>query len=123
MIQGVVNDAYEAVISFSLERSSGQPIEIQAVIDTGYSGFLTLPLALIEELGLSSVGRGHAVLANDYEVEFDVYAVTVLWDGQPRFVEADAAGSTPLVGMLLLDRHTLNIDVETGGSVLVQARA
>ena len=122
MIEGVVNHAYEAVITLSLIGSAEQPQEIQAVIDTGYSGFLTLPLTLVAELGLSSVGKGHAVLANDNEVEFDVYNVTVLWEGQPRFVEADATGSTPLVGMLLLDRHTLNIDVEKGGRVFIQAR-
>ena len=121
MIEGVVNDAYEAVISLSLEGPEGQPHEIQVVIDTGYSGFLTLPVSLVTQLGLPSLGRGHAVLANDDEVEFDVYSVTVLWEGQPRLVEADATGSTPLAGMLLLDGHALNIDVEKGGTVLISA--
>ena len=46
---------------------------------------------------------------------FDVHDVTNLWDGQPRHIKADATGSTPLVGMLLLDRHNLNIEVERGG--------
>ena len=122
MIEGRVNAGYEAVVPLSLEGPEGQAQEVEAVIDTGYSGFLTLPLALVAELGLAFVGSGHAVLANDAEVEFDVYDVTVLWDGQPIFVEADATGSTPLVGMLLLDKHNLNIDVEEGGSVLIQAR-
>ena len=47
----------------------------------------------------------------------------VLWDAQPRPVKADATGSTPLVGMLLLDRHDLHIEVESGGRVVIQARA
>ena len=53
---------------------------------------------------------------------FDVYDVAVLWDGQPRYVLADAAAATPLVGMMLLDRHNLNIEVESGGRVVIQAR-
>ena len=121
MIEGVVNAGREAVVTLPLQGPEGQAREVEAVIDTGYSGFLTLPPALATELGISYVGNGHAYLANDAEVEFDVYDVTVLWDGQPRDIEADMTGSTPLVGMLLLDKHNLNIDVESGGRVLIQA--
>jgi hypothetical protein len=35
--------------------------------------------------------------------------VTVLWDGQQRYVEADAVDTTPLVGMSLLDGYDLHI--------------
>ncbi len=42
MIEGVVNDAYEAVIPLTLQGPSGHMREIEAVIDTGYSGFLDL---------------------------------------------------------------------------------
>ena len=123
MIEGVVNDAYEAVVALSLRGPTGQVQDIEAVIDTGYSGFLTLPTTLVTELGLPFAYVGRAFLANDDEVSFDVHDVTVLWDGQPRHVKADATGSTPLVGMLLLDRHDLNIEVESGGRVVIEARA
>ena len=66
-------------------------------------------------------GNGHAYLANDAEVEFDVYSVIVLWDGQPRDIEADATGSSPLVGMLLLDGHDLSVQVRDVGRVIIQA--
>ena len=122
MIEGVVNDAYEAVVALSLQGSAGQAQDIEAVIDTGYSGFLTLPAALVTELGLPFAYIGRALLANDDEVTFDVHDATVLWDGQPRHIRADATGSTPLVGMLLLDQHSLNIEVERGGRVLIEAR-
>ncbi len=123
MIQGVVNDAHEAVVTLSLQGPAGQTQEIEAVIDTGYSGFLTLPTALVTDLRLPFAYIGRAFLANDDEVTFDVHDVTVLWDGQPRHIKADATGSTPLVGMLLLNNHNLNIEVETGGRVLIQANA
>ena len=123
MIEGAVNDAYEAVVALSLQGPAGQAQEIEAVIDTGYSGFLTLPTALVTELGLPFAYIGRALLANDDEVTFDVHDVTVLWDGQPRHIRADATGSTPLVGMLLLDGHNLNIEVERTGRVLIQAKA
>ncbi|MCY3801056.1 MAG: clan AA aspartic protease [Chloroflexi bacterium] len=123
MIQGMVNASHEAVVALSLQGPEGQAQDIEAVIDTGYSGFLTLPTALVSELELPFAYMGQALLANDDEVPFDVHDVTVLWDDQPRHIKADATGSTPLVGMLLLDGHNLNIEVERGGRVVIEARA
>ena len=123
MIQGVVNAAYEAVVSLTLQGAEGRTQQIEAVVDTGYSGFLTLPPMLVNELGLPFAYVGRAFLANDDQVEFNVHNVTLLWDGEPRDIEADATGSTPLVGMLLLDGHSLNIEVESGGQVVIQAMA
>lgn len=122
MIEGVVNAAHEAVVTIHLENPEGQTRDIEAVVDTGYSGFLTLPTTLVTELGLPFAYMGQAILANDAQVDFDVHYVTVLWDGQPREIEADATGSTPLIGMLLLDRHDLNIEVVDGGRVAIRAR-
>ncbi len=123
MIQGVVNAAYEAVVTLTLQGADGQTQEIEAVVDTGYTGFLTLPPMLVNELGLPFAYVGRAFLANDDQVEFNVHNVTLLWDGDPRGIEADATGSTPLIGMLLLDGHSLNIDVERGGQVVIWALA
>ena len=123
MIEGAVNPAYEAVVALLLQGPDGRTRDIEAVVDTGYSGFLTLPTALVAELGLPFAYMGQAFLANDAEVDFDVHYVTVLWDDQPRDVEADATGSTPLVGMLLLDMHDLSIQVRNGGRVLIEAMA
>ena len=122
MIEGVVNAADEAVVALSLQGPAGQSQDIEAVVDTGYSGFLTLPTALVAELGLRFAYIGQALLANDDEVSFDVHDVTVLWDGQPRPIKADATGSTPLLGMSLLDGHRLCVDIEDGGHVVIEPR-
>ena len=121
MIEGVVNSAYEAVVTLPLRGPDGQSRAIDAVIDTGYNGFLTLPTAVVAELGLAFGGISRATLADGSVVAFDVYDVTVLWDGIARYVSANAADSTPLVGMALLARHDLSIRVRDGGHVLIQA--
>ena len=123
MIQGVVNAAYEAVVTLLLQDPEGRTRNIEAVIDTGYSGFLTLAPELVDQLGLHFAYMGQAFLANDAVVDFDVHDATLLWDGQPRQIKADATGSTPLVGMAMLDRHDLSVEVVNGGRVLIQARA
>ena len=50
-----------------------------------------------------------------------MYVATVIWDGLSRTVEVDAADTEPLVGMGMLDSHSLRIDVRTGGLVTVSA--
>ena len=120
MIKGFVNANHEAVVPLSLRGPGGQTREVNAVIDTGYSGFLTLPAALVADLGLPYAFNSSATLADDTEVGFQVHRATVLWDGSPRNVEADAVGSTPLLGMALLDAHSLYVEVAVGGPVVIR---
>lgn len=123
MIEGMVNTAYEPVVTLALHGPAGQTREIRAVIDTGFTGFLTVTPALATELGLAYRGISRATLADGSEVTFPYYGVSVLWDGQMKHVAADAADTTPLVGMRLLDGHSLHVEVVDGGRVVIQARA
>jgi clan AA aspartic protease len=121
MITGTVNADYEAVIRLFVQGPAGPAHEVDAIIDTGFNGFLTLPPALVTALGLMRRSRGRALLANGSEELFDIYGVTVLWDAQQRYVEADAVDTMPLVGMSLLDGYDLHIQVAAGGQVVIQA--
>ena len=118
MITGAVNADYEAIIRLLVQGPAGPAHEVDAIIDTGFNGFLTLPPALVTALGLMRRSRGRALLANGSEELFDIYGVTMLWDGQHRYVEADAVDTMPLVGMSLLDGHDLHIQVADGGQVV-----
>ena len=60
MIEGVVNSSYEAVIPLSLQGPAGQTEQVEAVIDTSFTGFLTLPPSLVAELGLVFKGTSEA---------------------------------------------------------------
>ena len=122
MIQGVVNAALEAVVSLSVQGPTGQTRNIDAVVDTGFSGLLTLPPALVSELGLAFDGIGWAFLADGTEARFDVHSAAILWDGEPRHIYVYAANATPLIGMRLLHSHSLYVEVESGGRVVIQAK-
>lgn len=101
--------------------SAGPPTGDRGCIDTGFSGFLTLPPRLVTTLGLAWLCRQPGILADGRVEYFDVYVATVIWDGQPRTVEVEAADTEPLVGMSLLEHHALQIDVLNGGSVTITA--
>jgi predicted aspartyl protease len=60
MITGMVNANREATIRLVVSGPSGQQQEIEAIIDTGFTGFLTLPPALIQALGLAWLCRNRA---------------------------------------------------------------
>lgn len=119
MIVGVVNSVREAVIRLTVLGSQGQ-IEIDAAVDTGFDGYISLSRAVISELGFRFHRRGRAVLADGSEIIFDVYEATVIWDGEPRRVEVDEADTDPLVGMGLLEGYELTVEVVTGGAVAIE---
>ena len=121
MIQGVVNSAYQPVINLTVHGPLGRSQQIEAVIDTGFNGFLTLPTNLVTELGLVYRDRSRAILADGSEALLDVYDVVVLWDRRLRNTRASATDTTPLVGMRMLDSHDLSVQVRDGGRVLIEA--
>ena len=121
MIEGQVNLALEAVISLRIEGPPGRWREIEAVIDTGYSGFLILPISLVKDLGLTYLCKMRAFLADGSRVRFDVYDAVIEWEGQSRTIEVDATGAMPLAGMQMLYGHDLHVEVVEGGRVVIEA--
>jgi predicted aspartyl protease len=86
MIRGTVNARLEAMIRLTVESAGGPGEEIEAVVDTGFNGSLTLPPTVIARLGLAWRSRGSAILANGNLDHFDVYAAIVIWDGAARHI-------------------------------------
>ena len=121
MISGAVNDNLEATIYLVVRGAGGREQEIEAVIDTGFNGFLTLSPALVRQLGLPHIGQSRVLLATGREELLDLYEVTLLWDGQWRTVETDAADTDALVGMSLLYRYSIYVEAVAGGQVVIDA--
>ncbi len=117
MITGTVTVAREAVIQLTVRGPSGQEQEIEAVIDTGFDGSLTLPSALIAALGLPWRRRGRALLADGSDSLFDIHEATVIWDGAARRIPVDKVDMTPLVGMSLFYGYELTMQIVEGGRV------
>ena len=123
MIEGTVNENLEVTIRLNLHSISGETQDIEAIVDTGFTGHLTLPIDLIEHLALSWLSRGHALLADGSLHVFDVCVGTLTWNGQARTVEVDEAETDPLVGMRLLRDRNLSVDVVEGGNVRIETLA
>jgi clan AA aspartic protease len=120
MMQGRVNQRCEATLSIAV-RNNEKTQMIDTVIDTGFSGFLTLPSDVITSLGFSWEGRDDATLGDGTFCTFEVYIGLVIWDGQYREIYINESETVPLVGMQLLRGYDLRIQAIEGGLVTIEA--
>jgi clan AA aspartic protease len=120
MMQGYVNQAYEAVIPIVIKHRNKLK-SVNAVIDTGFTGFLSIPSSMIAELELPWSYRDRATLGDGSETLFDVHDATVIWNGQIREIEINSADTDPLLGMKMLRGFRLQVDTVQGGVVTIEA--
>lgn len=120
MMQGVVNQSCEAILPVVVKNNATTQL-VDAVIDTGFSGFLTLPSNIIDALDLTWKGRDVATLGDGTSCIFDVYIATVIWDGQYRKIDINESETVPLIGMRLLRGYDLRIQTIEGGIVTIEA--
>jgi clan AA aspartic protease len=121
MMTGVVNAALEAWLRLSVEDVRGHVREVEAILDTGFNGFLTLPPAVVAALELPWLFRQQGQLADGSLQVLDVFEAAIRWDGQPRTVEVEAIDAQPLIGMGLMRAHELRVHVKPGGVVTIAA--
>ena len=121
-MQGVVNPDLEATLRVQAFGPSGQMLDVVAVIDTGYSGALSLPRAVITTLALSPLASRVVRLADRSRRVLKTYEASVLWDGQSRTLRVLALEGDPLIGTALLKGYTLEAKFVDGGAVTVEAR-
>jgi clan AA aspartic protease len=98
---------------------SGAAVEIECVVDTGFEGFLTLPVNAVENLELPYLAPMGANLADNSQIITSVHQGMILWNGVQRVVPVLAMGRRPLLGTALLEDYHLSIDFCEGGTVLV----
>jgi len=117
--RGKVNDRLEAVLPLRVRGSGGVEVEVEAVVDTGYTGSMTLPATVAATLRLERRSGGRAVLADGSSRRFDTFAAEVEWGGSWRGVMVSALGDEVLIGMGLLAGHELRVEVVASGPVVV----
>ncbi|HZO91708.1 MAG TPA: clan AA aspartic protease [Chthonomonadaceae bacterium] len=102
-------------VTFRLPNRSDLAIEF--VVNTGYTGFLTLPPAAIAALGLPFEYDIPANLADDTEVFVPVHSATILWNGKEREVRVLAIGKRPLLGTAFMGGKELLVQFADNGLV------
>jgi clan AA aspartic protease len=109
----------QARMGLTIRLSKGFSTVVNCVIDTGFEGYLTLPIETIVELNLPCAGRINANLADNSSVSTEVYWATISWCGGDREITVLAMGQRPLIGTSLLENYHLSIDFCDNGDVVI----
>ena len=117
----VAAEGNEALLGVEvLSQAGSSSLWVEAVVDTGFTGHLTLPRATVDALGLPIIGSAESILADGSLVMEDVCLARVLWHGAERPVRVLVADATPLLGMALMRGSELRVECVGGGEVSVE---
>ncbi len=120
MIRGRINERLEPVVEVSILDDHDIAHSFEFILDTGFSGHLTLPSDVIDRLGLSYSGQRAVAVADGFVHNVDVFTARVLWHEGWRPVFVIRLDSFPLLGMRSLLGCRLSMNVYAGGRVVVE---
>jgi len=120
MMQGTVTADKEAILTL-IVRNGSRELAVEAIVDTGFTDYLTLTADHINTLDLPLVGTSLVTLADGSEVQLGIYRAVVLWHGEERAIQTLAAEGGPLLGMSLLYGSRLVMDVLDGSAFTITA--
>jgi clan AA aspartic protease len=120
MTIGKVTSDGDALIPVTVENTGGENHEIEAVLDTGFSGFLALPAPAIETLDLTYRYELELTLASGERQSVPTYEATIHWNGVARSVEIVEAGEA-LAGTALFWGYALRLECRADGRVETEA--
>lgn len=121
MTRGELQYDRTATVSVIVYGQSGaDDITLDAIIDTGFDGFLSLPMDTISSLKLDFFDREETLVFGGLTAEFDTHLAVVEFAGEERGIVVFAAENPPLVGMSLLYGMKLTMEVVDGGLVNIE---
>lgn len=119
MVVGSVTSDRQIVVPIELHCPPSGSLTLDAVVDTGFTGYLTLSRDVIRKLNAKAVGTRHAILGDGSHAELDSYLITVNWQGFRRSIVAIESESEPLLGMTLLWNNRVTFEAVDGGAVSI----
>lgn len=115
---GRVNDGPEPVVTVRLVGGPRGTVEVECVVDTGFTGALVLPRSVVEQLGLPVVTHEEIQLVGGVRDTADIALAQVHWLGEVRRVDV-IVKEAYLVGAALLAGARLTVDY-AAGTVLIE---
>ena len=119
MIAGRVTEHREPVVELRVRGPDGAEASIEAVVDTGFTGHITLPPSIVADLGLKHLFSHTVVLADGTRPSIAIHEAAVCWHGEMRTVAVHCIECSPLIGMALLTGSLLTMEVKPGGAVTI----
>jgi len=106
MMTGIVREM-QLVLPVVFVLADGSQVTRELVVDTGFTGGLSLPLEMVQELSLVFLHDFGATLADGTEGKYPLYSSVIQWHSEEKNVAAFALGDRPLLGTALLEGNDL----------------
>ena len=111
MIEGIVNNFDEPIIKLDIHLSGNNSKKVNAIIDTGFNGYISIPTTIIEESNWDFLGTEEYELANGDIVEERVYLGKIIFDGDELQVfSLTNRTKDVLIGTKVLKNKILKVD-------------
>ena len=120
MIRGKVDAQRQAWVQLEIKGGDGHFQSIDAVVDTGFDGHLTLSPELIQGLNLEPKLETNVILATGLREKVNTWSGDVLWHDRLRSMLILEPIGFPLVGMELLESSQLSIQIRVNGDVRIE---
>lgn len=119
MISGTVSPDRQARLTIELLSADGQFQPFEFILDTGFTGDLSLPLQTLRQLvALPEVGLP-VEFADGSRIIATTWQATALCDHNPRPVLILESDGEPLLGMGLLWQNRITLEARPYGSVVI----
>ena len=119
MIEGEYRRRFPRV-TLSLPDADGDLVDVEFIVDTGFEGYLTLPVRVLQRLDATSSGTQTSMMADGSFRSAPLYEMTIDWLDATASVEALVLEGNPLLGTALLENCRLTIDAIEGGEVTIE---
>ena len=119
MIRGTVFPNREALVAVELLSADGQFQPFEFILDTGFTGDLSLPSGTIRTLLTGRRAQSQVELADGSKTTVYTWRATALWDANPRSVIIVESDGDPLLGMGLLWQNRITLEARPYGSVVI----
>lgn len=115
MIQGTFGDEDELFFEIELITDNGLELPVDALLDTGFSGWLAMNDQDLDGLDWTYVKQEKMRTAKG-EFNFDLYAGKVRLEGQEFDIPVHVGAGVPefLIGRQLLKNRRLIVDISAG---------
>ena len=117
MIVGQVDTRRNLLFPLTVRGFMGQELAITALLDTGFSDWLSLTDEQVATLGLLPSGVAESELADGSIVPVTLYTAIVVWEGIERLIEVVGGDTDPLLGVKLLEGYRLVADFADNGTL------
>lgn len=114
MIEGVIQSTGTPVLEVKPVGKAGTEMIVEGILDTGFDGYLCLPIPVAVSLGLELIDVTRTELADGTILEDElVFAGQVEWDGVMMEVDILLTRSNDvLVGTAFLNGYLIRLDYQ-----------